>query len=108
MKINNNNYTGFSKINSFKNKTTSAQSTGLSETNESNVKNNKNFDNIIISSLNSNEDSTDTVINDLKNKIMSDIKSPAPQNKINDLKSQIALGEYQINTHDIVKKILLY
>lgn len=69
------------------------------------IKSAKNFDDIIIHA-NQNADE-DVFSRDLKNKIFSEVKSSISDYKLNDIKSQIALGEYQINSDEIVKRMLL-
>jgi len=43
----------------------------------------------------------------LKKSIMSDLMVGASEQKLNDLRQQIALGEYDVNPSDIAKKMLL-
>lgn len=43
----------------------------------------------------------------LSKEVISDIKDTASEEKLNDLKNQIALGTYQIDTNALVSKILL-
>lgn len=102
MKIINNNASTITNTRAYSNDTIKDQTSASGK-----LKNSKNFDDIIIHYNNASDTNSDAFINDIKNKIMADVKSPAASYKLNDLKSQIALGEYQINISDIAKKILL-
>lgn len=45
-------------------------------------------------------------ISQLKKGIMSDIQAGAPEHKLDSLKQQIALDEYDVNIPEIVKKLM--
>lgn len=46
-------------------------------------------------------------VSQLKRGILSDIQAGAPEYKLDDLRQQIALGEYDVNIPDIIRKMLL-
>ena len=57
---------------------------------------------------NQNAEMTDSqFISQLKRSILSEIQAGAPEHKLDDLKKQIALNEYDINIPDIIRKMLL-
>lgn len=66
----------------------------------------KNFDEIIIH-VNNSANPEDKFINDLTSKLSKDIRTPASNYEIDDLKSQIETGTYQISLDEIAKKIML-
>ena len=47
------------------------------------------------------------LIAQLKKNILSDIQAGTPEHKLNDLKQQIALDEYDVNIPDIIRKLML-
>jgi hypothetical protein len=51
--------------------------------------------------------SDDQLIALLKKNIMSEIQAGAPERKLDDLRQQIALDEYDVNVPDIVRKMML-
>ena len=63
-------------------------------------------DKITIGASNSSGPSDAQLIASLKKSIMTDIWAPAPEQKINDLKQQIALNQYDINPGDIAKRLM--
>ena len=48
---------------------------------------------------------TEQLVNSLKMQIMQDVKSGIDSHKLEDLKKEIASGEYDINPSDIARKI---
>ena len=63
-------------------------------------------DKITIASNQSGEITDAQFIAQLKKSIISDIQAGAPEHKLNDLKQQIALDEYDVNISDIIRKIM--
>ena len=57
-------------------------------------------------SIGNKEMSDDDFIRELAGSISAEVKAGKPQNVLNDIKMQIALGEYDINADDIASKIL--
>jgi len=56
---------------------------------------------------NQNTEVTDAqFIAQLKKMILTDIQAGAPEHKLNDLKQQIALDQYDVNIPDVVRKIM--
>lgn len=74
-------------------------------TTSSNDKNN--YDEITIRSVS--QDKTETrFISAVKNRLMKEIMSPTPEEKLDLLKNQMENGTYQVNPGKISDKILLY
>ena len=64
------------------------------------------FDKITIESNQNQGMSDEQLISQLKKSILSDIQTGAPEYKLNDLKQQIALDEYDINLTETIRKIM--
>jgi len=71
------------------------------------VKKSADYDKIIIGAGNPAGISDDQFIATLKKAIMSEIQAGASERKLNDLKNQIAVDQYEINASDIVKRMML-
>lgn len=65
------------------------------------------FDKITIGTAEKTGIPDEQFVSQLKKSILSEIQAGAPDYKLEDLKQQIALNEYDINVPDITKKIML-
>jgi hypothetical protein len=64
------------------------------------------FDKITIASNDKNGIPDAQFIMQLKKSILAEIQAGSPEHKLDDLKQQIALNQYDINIPDIVRKIM--
>ena len=65
------------------------------------------FDKITIGATQKTGIPDEQFVSQLKKSIIAEIQAGAPEYKLDDLKQQIALDEYDVNVPDIARKILL-
>lgn len=71
------------------------------------VKKEADYDRITIGAASSSALSEDQFIVSLRKTISAEIQAGAPEQKLHDLKQQVAMNEYEINPSDIVRRLML-